>query len=95
MTDASALTLYDVTPLGPRSAALRTTDLGKMRLLVTAVEARQRLWTGYTTDLGRGTRGSFLVEHPDFALPPATAQSVRRTVQRFVMDPANRHGSPA
>jgi hypothetical protein len=44
-------------------------------------------WTGYTADLGRGTRGAFLVEHPDFTLPPPTAESVRNVVNRFMVDP--------
>lgn len=36
LVDASPLTLYDVTPLGPGAAALRAADPGEMRLLVTA-----------------------------------------------------------
>lgn len=45
------------------------------------------VWTTYTVDLGRGTRGAFLIEHPDFALPPPSADSVRRILKRFMTEP--------
>jgi hypothetical protein len=44
-------------------------------------------WTAYTTDFGGGTRGAFLVEHPDFQLPPPEPERVMRILKRYVTDP--------
>lgn len=39
-------------------------------------------WTGYTGEVGGGTRAAFLVEHPDFRLPPPTPTRVVRVLQQ-------------
>jgi hypothetical protein len=38
-------------------------------------------WTSYTGDAGGGTRAAFLIEHPDFALPPPFGPRVMRVLQ--------------
>src|SRR5690606_10968026 len=35
-----------------------------------AAKAVSGSWTSYTGDIGGGTRAVFLIEHPDFRLPP-------------------------
>jgi hypothetical protein len=52
-----------------------------------AAKAISDTWTASTADIGRGTRAAFLVEHPDFQLPPDEPERVSRTLRRYVMDP--------
>ena len=49
--------------------------------LVDAAKAASGRWTGYTGDSGGGTRAAFLIEHPDFALPPPFGPRVMRVLQ--------------
>jgi hypothetical protein len=44
-------------------------------------------WTGYTCELGGGTRAAFIVEHPEFRLPPADPERVMRVLRTFVTKP--------
>jgi hypothetical protein len=44
-------------------------------------------WTGYTCELGGGTWAAFIVEHPEFRLPPATPERVMRVLRTFVTKP--------
>jgi len=49
--------------------------------LVDAAKAASGRWTSYTGDAGGGTRAAFLIEHPDFALPPPSGPRVMRVLQ--------------
>lgn len=49
--------------------------------LVDAAKATSGRWTSYTGDAGGGTRAAFLIEHPDFALPPPSGPRVMRVLQ--------------
>jgi hypothetical protein len=43
-------------------------------------------WTAYNGDAGGGTRVAFLVEHPDFRLPPPEPARVMRVIQQALAD---------
>ncbi|MEV0612923.1 DUF6882 domain-containing protein [Nonomuraea sp. NPDC050404] len=51
-------------------------------LLTEAAKAVTGHWTSYTGDAGGGTRAAFLVEHPDFQLPPPEPARVMRVIQQ-------------
>ncbi|GAA1116375.1 hypothetical protein GCM10009605_56800 [Nocardiopsis composta] len=47
-----------------------------------AAKAVSGSWTSYTGDIGGGTRAAFLIEHPDFRLPPPEPARVMRVLQQ-------------
>jgi hypothetical protein len=51
-------------------------------IMTEAAKAACGLWTGYSLDAGGGTRASFLVEHPDFQLPPPEPARVARVLSQ-------------
>lgn len=51
-------------------------------LLTEAAKAVTGHWTSYNGDAGGGTRAAFLVEHPDFHLPPPEPARVMRVIQQ-------------
>ncbi len=51
-------------------------------VLLEAAKAVSGVWTAYTGDAGGGTRVAFLIEHPDFRLPPPEAVRVMRVLQQ-------------
>ena len=53
--------------------------------LVNAAKAVSGRWTAYTGDAGGGTRVAFLIEHPDFQLPPPNGPRVMRVLQEGLM----------
>lgn len=51
-------------------------------ILTEAAKAVTGRWTSYNGDAGGGTRAAFLVEHPDFHLPPPDPARVMRVIQQ-------------
>lgn len=51
-------------------------------MFVEAVKPVANIWTSYTGEVAGGTRAAFLVEHPDFALPPPEPARVMRVLQQ-------------
>ncbi|MEV5889195.1 DUF6882 domain-containing protein [Nonomuraea fuscirosea] len=51
-------------------------------LMTEAAKAVTGHWTSYNGDAGGGTRAAFLVEHPDFRLPPIEPVRVMRVMQQ-------------
>ncbi|MFC5829428.1 DUF6882 domain-containing protein [Nonomuraea insulae] len=51
-------------------------------LLTEAAKAVTGHWSSYNGDAGGGTRAAFLVEHPDFHLPPPEPARVMRVIQQ-------------
>lgn len=49
--------------------------------LVNAAKAASGRWSAYTGDAGGGTRIAFLIEHPDFQLPPPSGPRMMRVLQ--------------
>jgi hypothetical protein len=49
--------------------------------LVNAAKAACGHWTAYTGEAGGGVRVAFLIEHPDFKLPPPSGPRVMRVLQ--------------
>ena len=49
--------------------------------LVNAAKAASGCWTAYTGHAGGGTRAAFLIEHPDFQLPPPSGPRVMRVLE--------------
>jgi len=49
--------------------------------LINAAKAASGSWAAYTGDAGGGTRVAFLIEHPDFQLPPPSGPRVMRVLQ--------------
>ncbi|MFC4006994.1 DUF6882 domain-containing protein [Nonomuraea purpurea] len=54
-------------------------------LMTEAAKAVTGLWTSYNGDAGGGTRAAFLVEHPDFRLPPPEPARVMRVIQQALL----------
>jgi hypothetical protein len=52
--------------------------------LVNAAKAATGRWTAYTGHAGGGTRVAFLIEHPDFQLPPPSGPRVMRVLTEGV-----------
>jgi hypothetical protein len=50
--------------------------------LVDAAKAASGRWTGYIPDTGGGTYAAFLIEHPQFELPPPEGPRVMRVFQQ-------------
>ncbi|WP_017541697.1 MULTISPECIES: DUF6882 domain-containing protein [Nocardiopsis] len=50
-------------------------------LMTEAAKAVAGRWTSYTAEVGSGTHASFMIEHPDFALPAAEGPRVMRVIQ--------------
>jgi hypothetical protein len=55
-------------------------------IMVEAAKAVTGRWTAYTGDAGGGTRAAFLLEHPDFLLPPPAPERVLRVVQQALAE---------
>ncbi|TMR96218.1 DUF6882 domain-containing protein [Nonomuraea basaltis] len=53
-------------------------------LLTEAAKAVTGHWTSYNGDAGGGTRVAFLVEHPEFRLPPPEPTRVMRVIQQAI-----------
>ena len=43
-------------------------------------------WTSYSGDAGGGTRAAFLIDHPQFALPPPRPERVVRVLQQGIAE---------
>ncbi|MGW0201323.1 DUF6882 domain-containing protein [Nonomuraea sp. NPDC003201] len=56
-------------------------------ILTEAAKAVTGHWTSYSGDAGGGTRAAFLVEHPDFQLPPPEPVRVMRVLQQALSLP--------
>jgi hypothetical protein len=50
--------------------------------LLEAAKTLSTVWTSYTGPVGGGTRAAFLIEHPDFELPPPEPARVMRVLQQ-------------
>jgi hypothetical protein len=55
-------------------------------VFVEAAKAVTGRWTSYTGDAGGGTRAAFLLEHPEFRLPPPEPTRVMRVLQQSVAE---------
>ncbi|HEX6359121.1 DUF6882 domain-containing protein [Actinophytocola sp.] len=55
-------------------------------LMAEAAKAAAKRWTGYQGPVGGGTRAGFLIEHPDFQLPPPEGTRVARVLQQGIME---------
>jgi hypothetical protein len=64
---------------------------GAAWVLVEAAKAASGRWTSYTPDVGGGTRFAFLIEHPDFALPPPEGPRVTRVLQQGLLQGITDH----
>ncbi|MGP3930224.1 DUF6882 domain-containing protein [Nonomuraea sp. KM88] len=53
-------------------------------LLTEAAKAVSGHWTSYNGDAGGGTRAAFLIEHPEFRLPPPEPARVMRVLQEGI-----------
>ncbi len=51
-------------------------------MFIEAAKAVANTWTSYSGDAGAGTRAAFLVEHPDFVLPPPEPARVLRVLNQ-------------
>jgi hypothetical protein len=58
-------------------------------MLVDAAKAACGHWTAYTGEAGGGTRVAFLLEHPDFQLPPPSGPRVMRVLQERLAAPVS------
>lgn len=70
----SAEVPFDALPGSPTDPAPVTGILGD------AAKAASNQWTFYNADVGRGTRAAFLIEHPDFQLPPPEPARIMRVI---------------
>jgi hypothetical protein len=59
--------------------------------LVEAAKAASGRWTSYTPDVGGGTRFAFLIEHPDFVLPPPEGLRVMRVLREGLLQGITDH----
>ncbi|GAA3655570.1 hypothetical protein GCM10022224_018390 [Nonomuraea antimicrobica] len=73
---ASAEVPFSVLPGSPAEPARAA---GLLTEVAKAVTGR---WTSYSGEAGGGTRAAFLVEHPDFRLPPPEPARVMRVIQQ-------------
>jgi hypothetical protein len=64
-----------VDPEEPQNAAF---------IMMEAAKAVSGLWASYNANAGRGTRVAFLIEHPDFRLPPPEPYQVGRVLREGV-----------
>lgn len=64
----------------------RQDPVGVVAVCIDAAKVFSGRWTSYNADVGGGTRAAFLVEHPDFALPPPDPARVVRVLQQGVTD---------
>ncbi len=55
-------------------------------MMMEAAKAAARRWTGYQGPVGGGTRAGFLIEHPEFQLPPPEGPRVARVLQQGLVD---------
>ncbi len=55
-------------------------------LMTEATKAVTGRWTGYQGPVGGGTRAGFLIEHPEFRLPPPEGPRVSRVLQQGLVD---------
>lgn len=67
---------FDALPGAPGEAAMATAFLTDAAKVITGG------WTSYNGDAGGGTRAAFLIEHPDFQLPPPEPARVMRVLQQ-------------
>ncbi|GAA0827774.1 DUF6882 domain-containing protein [Streptosporangium amethystogenes subsp. fukuiense] len=77
---ASAEVPFDVLPGSPTEPA---TVVG---LLMDAAKAVTGRWTSYNGDAGGGTRAAFLIEHPDFRLPPPNPPRTVRVITQALTE---------
>jgi hypothetical protein len=59
--------------------------------LVNAAKAATGRWTCYTPDAGDGTYLAFLIEHPDFVLPPPETPRLLRVLQEGLFQGITNH----
>ncbi|TDC85883.1 DUF6882 domain-containing protein [Actinomadura sp. 7K507] len=72
----SAEVPFHALPGSPGEAAVAAASL------TDAAKAITGGWTSYNGDAGGGTRAAFLIEHPDFQLPPPEPARVMRVLQQ-------------
>lgn len=60
---------------------------GATWVLLNAAKAASGRWAAYTGDARGGTRAAFLIEHPDFQLPPPSGPRVMRVLQEALEGP--------
>lgn len=76
---ASAEIPFDALPGSPAEPAAAA------GLLLDVAKAMTGHWTSYNGDAGGGTRVAFLIEHPDFQLPPPDPARVMRVIQQALL----------
>ncbi|MEV5825070.1 DUF6882 domain-containing protein [Spirillospora sp. NPDC052242] len=54
--------------------------------LLDAAKVVSGCWTHYHADVGAGTRAAFLIEHPEFRLPPPEFPRVMRVLQQSIAE---------
>ncbi|MFV2178496.1 DUF6882 domain-containing protein [Actinomadura sp. LOL_016] len=87
---ASAEVPFDALPGGP--AEPRFEPARVTGALLDAAKAVSGCWTSYHADVGAGTRAAFLLEHPEFRLPPPEFPRVMRVLQQALAElPLNDH----
>ncbi|GII05257.1 DUF6882 domain-containing protein [Planobispora takensis] len=77
---ASAEVPFDALPGSPTEPA---TVVG---FFIDAAKAVTGRWTSYNGDAGGGTRAAFLIEHPDFQLPPPNPPRTMRVIAQALTD---------
>jgi Family of unknown function (DUF6882) len=55
-------------------------------IMTEAAKAAANNWTSYTGEVGGGTRAAFLIEHPDFRLPPPEPPRLMRILQQSLAE---------
>ncbi|GAA4632616.1 hypothetical protein GCM10023196_066730 [Actinoallomurus vinaceus] len=73
---ASAEVPFDALPGSPTEPAQA------VGILTDAAKAVSANWTSYNGPVGGGTRAAFLIEHPDFQLPPPEPARVMHVIQQ-------------
>ncbi|GLW64802.1 hypothetical protein Arub01_30460 [Actinomadura rubrobrunea] len=77
---ASAEIPFTAVPGGPADFRLEPARVAST--LLDAAKVVSGVWTSYHADVGRGTRAAFLLEHPEFQLPPPAFPRVMRILQQ-------------
>ncbi|GLZ14101.1 hypothetical protein Acsp04_43360 [Actinomadura sp. NBRC 104425] len=81
---ASAEVPFSALPGRPADFRLEPARVAAM--LLDAAKVVSGVWTYYHADVGRGTRAAFLIEHPEFQLPPPEFPRVIRILQQAVTE---------
>ncbi|MBA8952198.1 hypothetical protein HNR61_003838 [Actinomadura namibiensis] len=81
---ASAEVPFGAVPGGPAEPAFEPARVAA--LLLDAAKVVSGSWTSYHAEVGGGTRAAFLIEHPDFRLPPPAFPRVMRVLQQSLAE---------